>query len=183
MNMQFTKLASKRTFALIAVALFAIAGGFAILKAATWISVPYRDSATSSIETKRIGNELHFITQNTRFTMVELAMPPSLDLEWLVMRETFYRDEIDGQVGMTATVTVELTDGKHVRWSFSESGLGGGMEGEIVGDYVYRVTKDGCCDAPPTFVYFSLIDGRMLQTGHDALSHEQLRALDESLAK
>jgi hypothetical protein len=179
--MQFTNLASKRAFALIVV--MAIAGGLALLKASTGIPVPYRNSATSTIEIKRQGNEIHFITRNTRFSMVELAPPPSFGYEWLVLRETFYSDKIDGQPGYDATVTVELSDGKHARWTFLERGVGGGIECEIVSDYVIQVTKFSCCDASPTFVYFSMIDGRKLQTRQVSLSHEQLQALDESLKK
>ena len=70
-----------------------------------------------------------------------------------------------------------------MRWSLLEHGVGGNITGQVVSDYVYEVTKYGCCDAPPTFVYFSMLDGRKLQTGHDSLSYEQLKALDESFAK
>ena len=38
------------------------------------------------------------------------------------------------------------------------------------GCQVYEVTKFGCCDAPPTYTYFSLRDGKKLRTAHTELN-------------
>jgi hypothetical protein len=147
------------------------------------------------VEIKHEGTALHFLTRNTRFRVVEFATPHSNGFEWLVLRETFFRNQTEGSEGADTTLKVDLLyvlepvqrqdhvdmHKKQVKWSFQEKGVGGGLDGQIVSDHVYRVTKFGCCDAPPTFAYFSLADGRRLRSSHDSLSMEELNALDESI--
>jgi hypothetical protein len=113
---------------------------------------------------------------NKRFTVVELLLKRGS--EDLVLRETFYTDLVFGVEGPpNATVTVEAMDGTNVRWTVREPG----QRGEPVTDDVYQVTKLGCCDAPPTYTYFSLKDGAKLRTSHNKLSSDELVALDASV--
>jgi hypothetical protein len=147
------------------------------------IPVPYQNSSASTIRIVRKGKELHFITQNTRFLMHEFSSP-TRGFQWSILRETYHRDQVEGQEGSNSNIVLELLDGKRSKWRFQEIGKGGGIQGEIVSDNVYQITKYGCCDAPPTFVYFSLGDGRKLGSERDnVLSHDALEALDESVGK
>jgi hypothetical protein len=41
--------------------------------------------------------------------------------------------------------------------------------------------KLGCCDAPPTYTYFSIRDGTKLRSTHDVLNNKELEALDASV--
>jgi hypothetical protein len=147
------------------------------------IPIPYKNSSTSTIQIIRTGKELHFITENTRFLMHEFSSP-TRGFQWSILRETYRRDQIEGQEGSNSNLALELLDGKRSKWRFQEIGKGGGIQGEIVSDYVYQITKYGCCDAPPTFVYFSLADGRKLGPEQDkVMPSDALEALDESIGK
>ncbi|HEY6270794.1 MAG TPA: hypothetical protein VIX19_02245, partial [Terriglobales bacterium] len=118
----------------------------------------------------------HFITLNKRFTVVELLSKRGL--ENLVLRESFFMDQQFGAEGPpNATVTVEAMNGKDARWTFREPG----QRGEPVTGDVYQVTKWGCCDAPPTYTYFSLKDGTKLRSTHNKLNRDELAALDASV--
>jgi hypothetical protein len=71
---------------------------------------------------------------------------------------------------------VEALDGKAVKWGFEEAG----ERGQAIGQ-VYEVTKFGCCDAPNTYTYFSLRDGRKLRSTHTELNQYDFAALEQSL--
>ncbi len=73
-------------------------------------------------------------------------------------------------------VKVEALDGKAVRWSFEEAG----ERGQVM-NQVYEVTKFGCCDAPNTYTYFSLRDGKKLRSTHTELNRDEFVALEQSL--
>lgn len=150
---------------------------FAGLEGFHGISLPTdRGSAISSYEIREKGTELHFITRNKRFSIVDLWTKRGAALEALVLRESFVTDRQDGIEGDSATVTVEALDGQRVKWSFEEAG----ERGETL-DQVYEVTKFGCCDAPKTYTYFSLRDGRKLRTTHSELTGNELAALEKPL--
>lgn len=167
-------------------AYFFVAVGVAVPQAPVGIlgiPIPYRNSSTSTVEIIRKGKELHFITENTRFLMREFSSP-TRGFQWSILRETYRRDQIEGQEGSNSKLALELLDGKRAKWQFQEIGKGGGIQGEIVSDYVYQITKYGCCDAPPTFVYFSLADGRKIGSERDnVLPRDALESLDESIGR
>jgi len=144
-----------------------------ILEGVVGISLPRdRGSAVSSYEIRAKGSEDHYITRNKQFSIVDLWSKHGVALEELVLRQSFVTDRQAGIEGDQSTVTVEALDGKAVRWSFEEAGEGG-----QVLDQVYEVTKLGCCDAPPTYTYFSLRDGKKLRTIHAKLTSDELAAL------
>ena len=171
----FAKVMSKQAIVILVVALIA---EFFLLEGTLGVSLPSdRNSALSTIEIKMKGNGAdHFVTQNKRFTVVERTLKSGM--EDLVLRESFFRDWEPGVEGPpNATVTVEAMNGNDVKWIFREPG----QRGEPVSREVYRVTKFGCCDAPPTYTYFSLKDGTKLRSTHSELNMTELEALDGSV--
>jgi hypothetical protein len=85
-------------------------------------------------------------------------------------------DRQEGIEGDSSMLKVEALDGKAVKWSFEEPG----ERGQAIGP-VYEVTKFGCCDAPNTYTYFSLPDGKKLRTAHTELNRDQFAALEQTL--
>lgn len=144
-----------------------------ILEGTIGISLPQdRGSAVSTYEIRAKGSEQHYITRNKQFSIIDLWSKHGTALEELVLRESFLADRQDGIEGDKSTVTVEALNGKVVRWSFEEAG----ERGQVL-DQIYEVTKLGCCDAPPTYSYFSLRDGKKLRTTHTKLTSDELAAL------
>jgi hypothetical protein len=174
----FANVMRKRVIVFPAILVVALIAEFLLLEGTLGVSLPSdRNSARSTIEVKIKGNDLdHFITLNKRFTVVELRSKRRS--EDLVLRESFFTDLVFGVEGPpNATVSVEAMNGKDVRWTFREPG----QRGEPVTGEVYQVTKLGCCDAPPTYTYFSLIDGTKLRSTHNELNSDELAALDASV--
>jgi len=170
----FARLMRKRAIVFPLILVVALIAEFFLLEGTLGVSLPSdRNSATSRIDIKVKGTEPHFITLNKRFTVVERTSKRGF--EDLVLRESFFADWVPGVEGPpNATVTVEAMSGKDVRWRFSEPG----QRGEPVTNDVYQVTKLGCCDAPPTYTYFSLKDGNKLRSAHSKLNSDELAALD-----
>ena len=177
---QFVKV-RKPVFVFSAVLVIALIAEFVLLEGTLGVSLPKdRNSAVSRLEIKVKGTEQHFITRNRRFTVVELLTEHGTRSEPLVLRETVFTDREPNVEGPpNATVTVEAMNVKDVRWTFQEPG----ERGEPVTGDVYLVTKFGCCDAPPTYTYFSLRDGSKLRSTHNKLNNDELAALDGSVAK
>jgi len=150
---------------------------FVLLEFTVGITLPSdRGSAVSSYEIRERGKELHFITRNKRFSIVDLWSNNGTAVEALVLRESFVTDRQEGIEGDNSTVKVEAVDGKNVRWSFEEPGERGEPRNQT-----YVITKFGCCDAPNTYTYFSLRDGRKLRTTHTELNREQFAVLEQTL--
>jgi len=146
---------------------------FFLLEGLLGISFPSdRGSAVSTYEIREKGTDLHFITRNRRFSIVDLYTRHGSASETLVLRESIATDRQDGIEGNRSTVKVEALDGKSVRWSFEEPG----DRGQVM-DQVYEVIKFGCCDAPNTYTYFALRDGKKLRAVHSELNSEELSAL------
>jgi hypothetical protein len=172
---EFVTVARKPGFILTVI--LALIAEFVILEGVVGISLPSdRGSVVSSYEIREKGTELHFITRNKRFSIVDLFSKHGSAREALVLRESFLMDRQDGIEGANSLVKVEALDGKAVRWSFEESG----ERGEVM-DQVFEVTKLGCCAAPPTYTYFSLRDGKKLRSTHTELNRDEFAALDQSL--
>jgi hypothetical protein len=172
---EFVTVARKPVFILAVI--LAFIAEFLILEGVVGISFPSdRGSVVSSYEIREKGTELHFITRNKRFSIVDIFSRHGSAHEALVLRESFLMDRQDGIEGANSLVKVEALAGKAVRWSFEESG----ERGEVM-DQVYELTKLGCCDAPPTYTYFSLRDGKKLRTTHTELNRDEFAALDQSL--
>ena len=172
------KVTSKQAIVFLVILVVALIAEFFLLEGTIGVSLPSdRNSALSTIEIKMKGNGAdHFVTQNKRFTVVERTLKRGM--EDLVLRESFFTDWEPGVEGPpNATVTVEAMNGKDVRWTFREPG----QRGEPVTGEVYRVTKLGCCDALPTYTYFSLKDGTKLRSTHDELNSKELEALNASV--
>src|SRR5258708_966705 len=78
----------------------ALIAEFLILEGVVGISLPSdRGSAVSSYEIRDKGTELHFITRNKRFTLVDLWLPHASTTETLVLRESFVMDRQAGMEG------------------------------------------------------------------------------------
>ncbi len=141
------------------------------------ITLPWdRGSALSSYEIREKGTELHFVTRNKRFSIVDVWSKQGSARKALVLHESFTSDREDGIEGTRSTVRVEAIESKLVKWSFEESG----DQGRIL-NQLYEVTKFGCCDGPNTYTYFSLRDGRKLRTIHAELNRNDFVALEQSL--
>jgi hypothetical protein len=179
--MQFKRFATKRVFVISSVVLSALIAEFFILEGTVGISLPSdRHSALSSVEFKVKGMEQHVIMRNKRFTAVDILTPHGSGREALVLRESFFVDLEEGIEGPAeAMVTVEALDGENVRWRFQEPG----ESGEVVAGNLYRVKRAGCCDAPTTYAYFSLADGRKIRTDEHELSGDELETLGRSIGK
>lgn len=150
---------------------------FFLLEGTLGVSLPSdRNSAVSTIEIKMRGTGVHYVTMSKRFTVVERTLKRGS--EALVLRESLFTDWEPGVEGPpNATVTVEAVSGEDVKWTFREPG----HRGEPVTGNIYQVTKLGCCDAPPTYTYFSLRDGVRLRSAQDKLNSKALEALDASV--
>jgi len=180
--MHFRKFATKRLFVVMFIVLGVLVAEFLVLEGTIGISLPSdRYSAWSRLEIKTKGVELHFITRNSRFAVVDFWTAHGSRREALVLRESFFMDREDSVEGPPkATVTVEAMNGKHVRWTFHEPGDGG----DVVTSNLYRVVKFGGGEIGNTYTYFSLADGRKVRTNrYVELSRDELEALDGSIAK
>jgi hypothetical protein len=173
----FEQVVTRPAFIFAVILPVALIAEFAILEGRVGISLPTdRGSAVSSYEIREKGTELHFITRNKRFTIVDLWSKGGSAVKALVLRESFVMDRQDGIEGANSTVIVEALDGAAVLWSFEEAGESGRVRNQV-----YEVTKSGCCDAPNTYTYFSLRDGNKLRTTHTELSGDEFKALERSL--
>ncbi len=182
--MKLFRVPSKRTAILIAIFVMALVGEFFLLEGTTGIKfLSDRYSGLSQAELKIVGRDLHLVTRNTHFTVHEFVPPHQQYRDIVVLRQTVFLDRIDGKEGGKSRIKVEMLDDKKVRWSFEEDGIGPTIEGKIVADYVYEVSKFGCCGAPAVFSYYSLLDGRNLEPGSSRLSRDQVMALNTSLTK
>ena len=167
----------KPAFILAIILPVALLAEFVILEGVHGISLPPdRGSAVSSYEIRQKGKELHFITQNKRFSIVDLWSRHGSSVEALVLRESFVIDRQEGIEGDSSMLKVEALDGKTVEWSFEEVGESGKVSGQL-----YEVTKFGCCDSPNTYTYFSLRDGKKLRTAHTELNRDEFSALEQTL--
>jgi hypothetical protein len=174
---RFSALIRKPAFIVMVVLPAALIAEFAILEDFVGITLPSdHGSAVSTYEIREKGKEEHFITQNKRFSIVDLWSKNASTVEALVLRESFMMDRQDGVEGANSIVKVEALEGSEVRWSFQEAG----ERGQVL-DQVYEVTKPGCCDAPNTYTYFSLRDGKRLRTAHTELNRDEFAALEQSL--
>ena len=154
----------------------ALIAEFVILEGTVGIALPSdRGSAVSNYEIREKRADVHFITRNERFTIVDVWENHGTIRRALVLRESFLTDRQDGIEGDNAIVRVDALDGKSVKWSFEEPGEQG-----LVFDRVYEVIKFGCCAAPNTYTYFSLRDGKKLRSIHTELNRSELAALETS---
>src|SRR5258708_106814 len=152
---RFAAVITKPLFILVVTLPVALIAEFALLEGTLGISLPLdRGSADSSYEIREKGKEVHFITRNKRFSIVDLWSRHGSAVEALVLRESFVIDRQEGIEGDSSMLKVEALDGKAVKWRFEEPG----ERGQAIGQ-VYEVTKFGCCDAPKTYTYFALRDG------------------------
>jgi hypothetical protein len=179
--MNFPK-ASKRFVGTGAIVVGALLAEFLVLEGTVGISAPSdRYSALSRLEIGVKGTSLHFITRNNRFTVVDLLIDHGSRREALVLREVFFCDREDGREGRPdATIKVEATVGKQVRWTFQEPG----EAGDVVTNNLYRVKRGSNGETPNIYTYFSLVDGRKVRTNRSIdLSREELELLDISVAR
>ena len=145
---RLTAVIRKPAFILAVILPVALIAEFVVLEGVHGISLPSdRGSAVSSYEIRQKGKELHYITRNKRFSIVDLWSRHGSAVEALVMRESFVIDRQEGIEGGSSMLKVEALDGKAVRWSFEEPGERGQAMGQV-----YEVTKFGCCDGPNTYV-------------------------------
>ncbi len=175
----FIRVLKKPVFIFVVVLPVALIAEFLVLEGFLGISFPSdRGSAVSSYEIREKGTDVHFITRNKRFSIVDQWTHQGSAREELVLRESFVTDRQDGIEGDRSTVKVDAFYGNAVRWSFEEAG----ETGQALDFLVYEVTKFGCCAAPNTYTYFSLRDGSKLRTTDSKLSSGELEALEKPLA-
>ena len=90
---RFRVLATKPLFMLAVILPTALIVEFAILEAGIGISLPSdRGSAISGYEVREKGKEVHFITRNKRFGIVDLWSKNGSAVEALVLRESVVTD-------------------------------------------------------------------------------------------
>lgn len=167
----------KPTFILAVILPVALIAEFVALEGLHGISLPSdRGSAVSSYEIREKRAEVHFITRNKRFSIVDLWSRHGSAVEALVLRESFVIDRQEGIEGDSSMLKVEALDVNAVKWSFEEDGERGQAFGQV-----YEVTKLGCCDAANTYTYFSLRDGKKLRTAHAELNRDEFTALEQTL--
>jgi|CZLA01.1.fsa_nt_gi hypothetical protein len=151
------------SFAIATAIVVTIVVEFFLLEGTVGVSLPkdrYFAVSTLKIKVKGAGGDEHFMTRNNRFTVVDLWMgSPSRGP--LVLRESFFVDKADGVEGPPdANVTVEAMVSSSAKWTFREPG----ERGEVVTDHLYMVTRFGNGETGNTHTYFSLLDGRKVQT-------------------
>ena len=175
---RFTSILKKPVFIFVAILTIALIAEFLILEGFLGISFPSdRGSAVSSYEIQEKGTNVHFVTRNRRFSIVDRFTQHGSVRSALVLRESFVTDRQDGIEGDRSTVRVDAFDGQTAKWSFQEAG----ETGQALDFMVYEVTKFGCCDAPNTYTYFSLRDGAKLRTTDSKLSPNELAAIEKPL--
>jgi hypothetical protein len=175
---QFAKV-RKPVFLFSAVLVIVVIVEFVLLEGTVGVSLPQdRNSAISRLEMSGKGTELHFITQNKRFTVVDLWTAHGSQRQALILRDSFFMDREDSVEGAPdATVAVEAMNGKGVRLTFHEPG----ERGDVVTSNLYMVTRFGGGEKGNSYTYFSLLDGRKVSCSHySELSRDQLEALDRS---
>jgi hypothetical protein len=153
--MPFSNISAKQLRSSILLILAALIAEFFILKGTIGISLPSdRYHATSSVEIWPTGLDQHFITRNYRFSVVGSGT------KTVVLREYFFSDKEEEVEGPPkASITVAGMTGSKVKWTFREPG----ERGDVLTDNVYRVIKWGAGEAPNTYTYFSLADGRKVR--------------------
>src|SRR5271167_237069 len=93
----------------------ALIGEFVALESLHGISFPWdRGSAVSSYEIREKGTEVHVITRNKRFSIVDLWSRHGSAVEALVLRESFMIDKQEGIEGDSSMLKVEALDGNAV---------------------------------------------------------------------
>jgi hypothetical protein len=174
---RFAETIRKPIFPLTVILPVALIAELVVLEGVVGLSLPSnRGSAVSSYEIREKGIELHFITRNKRFSIVDVWGKHGSAREALVLRESFTMDRQDGIEGANSMVKAEALDGSSVKWSFEEAGERGQPMSQL-----YEVTKFGCCGAPNTYTYFSLRDGKRLRSTHAELNRDEFATLDQSL--
>lgn len=178
--MRLAHLGTKRVVVAVCIVLGVAIGEFLFFEGTIGVSVPSdRNSALSTLEIKTKGTDIHFITRNKRFTVVDYWYAHGTRREALILRESFFMDREDGREGPPdATVTVEAMRGRDVRWAFHEAG----ERGDVVTNKLYMVTKFNGGEIGNLYTYFSLADGRKVRSNrYIALSTSELEALDSSI--
>jgi hypothetical protein len=181
--MSFGQAMKRPVFVFSILLVVALISELVLLEGAVGVSWPKdRYSAVSQLRVNVKGTDIHYITQNRRFTVVnDFLTKHSSRREPLILREAFYSDLADGAEGPPeATVAVEAINGNKVIWSFREPG----ERGDVVTDELYMVTNYGGGEIGNTYTYFSLTDGTKLRTKrYSQLSTGELEALDRLVLK
>jgi hypothetical protein len=103
---------------------------FFLLEGFMGISFPSdRGSAVSVYEIREKRTEIHFITRNKRFSIVDLWTNHGSALQALVLRESFVIDRQDGIEGANSMVKVEALDGHTVKCLSNSALRTGGPSG------------------------------------------------------
>jgi len=163
----------KRTLIVGVSVVVAVLAGLVVTYSFHGIAIPSGTrSAQSKVEVVFKDREMHIITDNKRFTVLNFSPHlsfPDPDEKQLLLQESVRIDRKDGFEGQSGRVTVEASEIKLAGlgttiWKLSEDGDAGQLaEGEL-GDRFYKVTKFGCCDASDISTYFFLGDGHKVYT-------------------
>jgi hypothetical protein len=181
--MSFGQVVRKPVFVFSTLLVIALISELLLLEGTLGVSWPRdRYSAVSQLRINVKGTDIHYITQNRRFTVVnDFLTEHGTRREALILRETFDSDLEDGAEGRPeAMVAVEAVDGKNIRWRFREPG----ERGDVVTDELYMVTSYSGGEIGNSYTYFSLLDGKKLRTNrYSQLSTNEVEALDRSVLK
>ena len=107
--MRLANLSTRQIFAIVSLVVGALIAEFFILEGTIGVVEPSnRNSALSSVEIRREGFEIHFVTRNRRFSVVDFLTEHGTRRQTMVIRESFFMDRQDGREGPpNATVAVE----------------------------------------------------------------------------
>jgi hypothetical protein len=91
--MQLRHLSIRRAAFVALIVLVVAVAEFLVFEATVGVGLPSdRNSALSTLEIKARGTDIHFITQNKRFTVVDYWYAHGTHREALVLRESFFMD-------------------------------------------------------------------------------------------
>jgi hypothetical protein len=119
-------------------------------------------TTTSSIAT-RIDKEKGVVvsTSNRRFTFTRMYADniPDDQVRTLLLLEDFHSERILAAEGQQGSVTTQAWIGKDASpneklWTIEQDG----DEAEVDGRF-YRITKQGCCGAEATYIFFNIMTG------------------------
>jgi hypothetical protein len=151
--------------------LFLAAGLSALAFFQTREKVLQTATSTVSTELDSEGNEV-VVTTNRRFTHTDWSpnyKHPDPANRWMTLLEEFRHSWYPGMEGTSGRIKVEAKIGRYPNanqkiWTVEVEGDDGEAQ-----SYFYKATKYGCCGAPRTYQWFSLITGEKLFVSTDEL--------------
>ena len=132
----------------------------------------FETAAETTFAAHREYEALRGRAHNTRLTVVHHWFDQGSQLEFLILRESFYVVVAPNIQG--SRIVVEVLDGEDLRARFEDQG----ERGDLVTDNIYKITRNG---DPTTYTFYSLRSGEKLKTVHVDLNRHEIMALDASV--